>query len=59
MTNNEAYSVIAKHIFVAMRKYEGNSVIILADNLHDAEEKAKAFFWLEFRYSSSNNQNYR
>ncbi len=44
MTNNEAYGIIANHIFIAMQKHGGKSVIILADNLQDAEEKAKAFF---------------
>lgn len=46
MTKKEAYNIIAKHMFVAYRTYDinCNSVIILADTLTEAEEKAKKHF---------------
>lgn len=45
MTNDEAYAVIAKHIFVAYRKYEGNrQIVVFATNIDEAERIAKEFF---------------
>jgi hypothetical protein len=46
MNSEQAYGIIAKHIFVAYRKYseEFKPVLVLADNLDDATEKAKRYF---------------
>lgn len=45
MTNDEAYAVIAKHTFVAYRKYEGNrQIIVFAKNIDEAEGVAKKVF---------------
>lgn len=42
MTNDEAYAVIAKHTFVAYRKYEGDrQIIVFAINIDEAEYIAK------------------
>ena len=44
---NKAYRTIAKHLFRAHLKYEGNrTLIILADNIEEATEKAIAAFGL-------------
>ena len=50
MTKKEFYSIIAKHMFVAYRTYgtEDSNVIILADTLEEAEEKAKKHFYSTF-----------
>lgn len=43
----KAYRIIAKHVFKAHRKYEGNeTLIILADDFEEAAEKARAVFGL-------------
>lgn len=41
-----AYRTVARHIFIAHRKAstDRRQVVILADNLSEAEEKAKAAF---------------
>ncbi len=45
MTNDEAYVAIAKHTFVAYRKYEGNrQIIVFATNIDEAEYIAKKVF---------------
>lgn len=45
MTNDEAYAVIAKHTFVAYRKYEGDrQIIVFATNIDEAENIAKKVF---------------
>lgn len=45
MTNDEAYAVIAKHIFVAKMRFEGDrQFIVLADDIDEAERVAKRFF---------------
>ena len=45
MTNDEAYAVIAKHTFVAYRKYEGDrQIIVFATNIDEAEYIAKKVF---------------
>lgn len=45
MTNDEAYAVIAKHTFVAYRKYEGDKqIIVFATNIDEAENIAKKVF---------------
>ena len=42
---NKAYRTIAKHLFRAHRKYEGGrTLIILADSIEEATEKAVAAF---------------
>jgi hypothetical protein len=42
MTNGRAYAVIAKHTFVAYRKYEGDrQIIVFATNIDEAEYIAK------------------
>lgn len=44
---NKAYRTIAKHLFRAHRKYEGGrTLIILADSIEEATEKAVAAFGL-------------
>ena len=44
----KAYRTIAKHLFRAHRKYEGGrTLIILADNLEEATEKAVEVFGLD------------
>ena len=45
MTNGRAYAVIAKHTFVAYRKYEGDrQIIVFATNIDEAEYIAKKVF---------------
>lgn len=44
MTENEAYKVIAKHIFIAHKQYEGKSIIIIDGNIEEARKKAVKFF---------------
>lgn len=45
MTDIEAYAIIAKHTFVAYRKYEGNrQIIVFATNIDEAENIAKKVF---------------
>ena len=45
MTNDEAYAAIAKHTFVAYRKYEGDrQIIVFATNIDEAENIAKKVF---------------
>jgi len=45
MIKEDAYKILAKHIFNAHLKYEADKdMIILADNLDEAERKVKAFF---------------
>jgi hypothetical protein len=45
MTNDEAYAAIAKHTFVAYRKYEGDKqIIVFATNIDEAEYIAKKVF---------------
>lgn len=45
MTDVEAYAVIAKHTFVAYRKYGGNrQIIVFAKNIDEAEGIAKKVF---------------
>lgn len=41
MTNDQLYDIIAKHIFIAVY---GTEIIILADDINHAKEKAKKFF---------------
>lgn len=49
MTNDEAYAVIAKHTFVAYRKYEGDrQIIVFATNIDEAEHIAKKVFDTSF-----------
>lgn len=49
MTNDEAYAVIAKHTFVAHRKYEGDrQIIVFATNIDEAEHIAKKVFDTSF-----------
>lgn len=46
MTNSKAYRTIAKHLYVAKRiSANSRPVIILADDLSEAQTKAMAFFW--------------
>lgn len=48
MERDKAYRTIAKHLFRAHRKYEGHkTLIILADSLEEATEKAAAHFGLD------------
>lgn len=45
MNHDEAYAVIAKHTFVAHRKYEGDrQIIVFATNIDEAEYIAKKVF---------------
>lgn len=45
MNHDEAYAVIARHTFVAYRKYEGNrQIIVFAKNIDEAEGIAKRVF---------------
>ena len=49
MTNDEAYAVIAKHTFVAYRKYEGDrQIIVFATNIDEAKYIAKKVFDTSF-----------
>ena len=49
MTNDKAYAVIAKHTFVAYRKYEGDrQIIVFATNIDEAEHIAKKVFDTSF-----------
>ncbi len=50
MTKKEAYSIIVKHMFIAYKTYDTDysDVIILADTLEEAEEKAKKYFHSTF-----------
>ena len=42
-----AYRVVAKHIFLAHLKYESSrEIIILADDIDEARQKAQNFFGL-------------
>jgi hypothetical protein len=49
MTNDQAYAVISKHLFVASRRYSEDfrPVIILAENIDDAKEKAQKHFGID------------
>ena len=48
MERDTAYRTIAKHLFRAHLKYEGGrTLIILADNLEEATEKAVEVFGLD------------
>lgn len=45
MMNDGAHTVIAKHTFVAYRKYEGDKqIIVFATNIDEAENIAKKVF---------------
>ena len=50
MDKKEAYSIIAKHIFIAYKTYseDFNSLIILADTKDEAKEKAVKHFSTSF-----------
>ena len=46
MKTVDAYKIIAKHIFIAYRKYEGESILVLADDIEEAQKKAVEVFGL-------------
>lgn len=49
MAREQAYAIIGKHIFIAAYRYSEDfePVIILADNLDDAKEKATKHFGID------------
>ena len=48
MNKENAYSIIGKHIFTAHLKYEeSGTIIILADTITEATEKAQQYFGLK------------
>lgn len=51
MTNKQAYSIIADHIFIAAYRYseDFNPVVIFADDMEDAKEKAKKRFGIDVK----------